>query len=836
MVMRDHIFTFNNFVNSLKISMGSLDDLAERPSRITSSAGTAFASFSLLQKFRQQAAAARRAMFSHFKQCSYNGSMVHNVYLQLPGWEDVSNSHSRDAIEAQMAQLFFIKCPHNDWQHARMYFLRAMHANACKKLKLCKALRNAYDNKRDLEFYISEDVDSPDSGEIPIHIPIDPKRGRRYGESLPDDSISLWTLIKQGYFAKEESIDLWLGNDKGTILGFDQRKALAVRLVLGLMLSMDSDHIIDTWDPKQIHFLKPRDMELTPFVPIHGNTRSPGIQNRLFLTNLDMSDEMGDEYSEPTPLPPFALLAKALLHIARGERLETLKMSYKSENTFRDACNRLDYVVERYISKVINGYEVDRQVLPFLIAARNCLRFHTQYQLRLNIEGSKHRMEIAWKLVFEEILAKIDSSLVLEKLVPSSIDASVKEEPRLITDHTIATPVTALATNSLKEWAAISSIGTITAQPEVTLFDGEDTTENSRDTERARAFFKMLDNFHSSYSRFVTDRIGTPRRIRIAILDTGIDFQHAGIMQAKEEGRMKEEWCHSWVGDDVRDEDDELHGTNCAYLLHKAAPEAEIYVEKVFQHNSFKVYQAQNIAKAIEHAVKTWNVDIISMSFGLTPPVPRTDKNLDAERLALQQFEEIVSDIESAIHDASAASPRIIFAAASNNGKNGKRAFPAKYGQGVICVHASDGNGTDIGINPPTESGANLMTLGMGLELYKREWVHRAGRRVPAHKKTYKSGTSFATPIAAGIAATVLDLANRVQDINDRTRDKLKRAENMEKMFLKLMSSPNHSAGDHYSFLAPWHLWETHWESNLPKSQLVWGKINDLFAVDGFTK
>jgi hypothetical protein len=114
----------------------------------------------------------------------------------------------------------------------------------------------------------------------------------------------------------------------------------------------------------------------------------------------------------------------------------------------------------------------------------------------------------------------------------------------------------------------------------------------------------LLEDFHGSYSRFVADRvtesgIESPPRIRIAVLDTGIDFGHPGIQEAKEKGRVKEEWCHSWVGgeNDTRDEDDGLHGTNCVYILHKAAPEAEIYVEKVFQGTSFRSYQAQNIAK-----------------------------------------------------------------------------------------------------------------------------------------------------------------------------------------------------------------------------------------------
>lgn len=219
------------------------------------------------------------------------------------------------------------------------------------------------------------------------------------------------------------------------------------------------------------------------------------------------------------------------------------------------------------------------------------------------------------------------------------------------------------------------------------------------------------------------------------------------------------------------------------------------------------------------------------MSFGLRPPVPRTDGNHAEESLALQNYRKVVDDIETAIRDASVKSPRIMFAAASNNGKNGKRAFPAKYGPWVICVHASDGKGNDGGINPPTEYGANFMTLGMGLELMERQWTQtktRTPTRIPIYKTVYKSGTSFGTPIAAGIAATVLDLAARVDAIKDRAREKLRRSEEMVKM-LKLMSIPKHDVGSDYCFLAPWNHWEKHWQADETKYRMAWDSINNLF-------
>jgi subtilisin family serine protease len=229
--------------------------------------------------------------------------------------------------------------------------------------------------------------------------------------------------------------------------------------------------------------------------------------------------------------------------------------------------------------------------------------------------------------------------------------------------------------------------------------------------------------------------------------------------------------------------------------------------------------------QAIEHAVETWNVDIISMSFGLSPPATHPDANQDEQRKVLQDYEALVDDIQDAIRRASMA-PRIMFAAASNSEKNQKRAFPARYDPWVICVHASDGNGNDGGINPPLQNGINFMTLGIGLELLERRWIIVGKTRRPVYKTAYKSGTSFATPIAAGVAATVLDLAARVSAINDRTKRKLRRCEEMKNV-LELLST---SSGDaQYSFLAPWNLWERHWQSNEVKRRAIWDAINLLF-------
>jgi hypothetical protein len=131
--LKEQILAFNNFVNTLQVSLGSLDLLASRPptsdpSSIPTSAPPAdspLAPFAAFQRFRQQTAMALHAISSHFRSCESVKlkSASHKFFLQLPGWEEVLDR--RHATEDTSAvRLFLTGCSHDDWQHASARLLR----------------------------------------------------------------------------------------------------------------------------------------------------------------------------------------------------------------------------------------------------------------------------------------------------------------------------------------------------------------------------------------------------------------------------------------------------------------------------------------------------------------------------------------------------------------------------------------------------------------------------------------------------------------------------------------------------------------------------------------
>lgn len=101
---------------------------------------------------------------------------------------------------------------------------------------------------------------------------------------------------------------------------------------------------------------------------------------------------------------------------------------------------------------------------------------------------------------------------------------------------------------------------------------------------------------------------------------------------------------------------------------------------------------------------------------------------------------------------------KIILAAAANNGTMDSIMFPANLPT-VICIHAADGAGKPSAGNPPTRPGKDFSILGEAVESAWCCGPMGAITDEQAARTKRKSGTSVATPIAAGVVALILELA-----------------------------------------------------------------------------
>ncbi|KAF4992831.1 hypothetical protein FGRMN_6883 [Fusarium graminum] len=296
---------------------------------------------------------------------------------------------------------------------------------------------------------------------------------------------------------------------------------------------------------------------------------------------------------------------------------------------------------------------------------------------------------------------------------------------------------------------------------------------------------RWMDNLFSSIYPFVDLDLDLVEPVRIAILDSGLDPENPFLVEDQQSPspRIKEarSFIHGSEPYSVRDEIG--HGTHALGLLLKVAPCAEIYVAKIAPRETLNPNTYTDIAKAINHAVEQWKVDIISMSFGI------------------REYDEPMSlAISNALNKRT-----LLFAAASNDGANLARAFPAQY-PSVFCIHSTDGNGNPSAFNPTaSETDVNFSLLG---ENVSSHWP--AGLNGHYQSVNVMSGTSVATPIAAGLAASVLSFV-RQQDQQVAADGEglgpwLKRDNSMDAVF-KSMVRQRRGAG--YDYITPHVLFDS---------------------------
>lgn len=316
------------------------------------------------------------------------------------------------------------------------------------------------------------------------------------------------------------------------------------------------------------------------------------------------------------------------------------------------------------------------------------------------------------------------------------------------------------------------------------LFDVQRDGGNQHKRMLADRWFKKLDKFTDTLIRNYAN--SEYEKVRIAVLDTGVeksarrhtpDFIRQCGQQIKG-GR-------SFLGENNEDvpwnKDMNGHGTHVTGLLLRVAPRAEIYVARILKGWESTI-DPKNVEEALKWAIDEWKVDIITMSFG---------------------FDKYHAGVEAQLNRAS-AEHILVFAAASNDGvsKSVNVAWPARE-KTVFCVFSATGEGKNSSFNPPPIRGLNFATLGEEVE---SDWpIHLLSdqEKEEGISTARKSGTSFATPITAAIAALVLEFARQppLSDTPEVARQ-LKKLDRMEEV-LERMSEQNVGR---YHYVYPWLL------------------------------
>ena len=230
--------------------------------------------------------------------------------------------------------------------------------------------------------------------------------------------------------------------------------------------------------------------------------------------------------------------------------------------------------------------------------------------------------------------------------------------------------------------------------------------------------------------------------VRIAIIDTGINYNHADLAN-----RTDLSLGHNFVSSGTTPPlDDNGHGSHVAGII-GAETNNGIGVAGVNWYCTLvplKVFDAGgsgndwDISHALIWAVDTAEADVINMSFG---PSDANDSGYSAL-------------VDSAISYAVAANC-VLVAAAGNNNRSSPVKYPAAY-DGVIAVAATDpydkkasysNYGTWIDVSAP---GGDT---GPGAQYYLH-WVFSTYRTLVIDDSyTWMAGTSMAAPFVSGLAA-----------------------------------------------------------------------------------
>ncbi|KAL8376135.1 hypothetical protein RB595_007311 [Gaeumannomyces hyphopodioides] len=332
-------------------------------------------------------------------------------------------------------------------------------------------------------------------------------------------------------------------------------------------------------------------------------------------------------------------------------------------------------------------------------------------------------------------------------------------------------------------------------------FDGEEGGEvDEYHRVAAKEWMENLEGVHDLVYECqhrceeLAQRGGSDRRaerVKIAVLDTGLQLPRHLHARYQEEGRILINESKSFVGktDSVApqhnwdwDRDCDGHGSRVGEIVLRCAPCADLQVAKVFQ--TRRDLTSPDLADQVHKRIA--EADMIVMCFGFDGPI---------------------RPIRDAIDRATKTSkPPLFFAATRNNGAHQEVAWPASD-ISVFGVSSTTAEGQASPFNSRERNDAYPILYAFGQSVPINVAVPDDPEQFHAR---HFSGTSYATPIAASLAANLLGSVRMLLSASspeDRKRlahvpSDLQERRGMLKVLLNHMQS-EHVSGQ--KSLLPWN-------------------------------